>query len=457
MSTINIRTIAAVATPPGQGAIALLRISGPRALAIARNLLKPFPSPIEPRLQYFGKCLDSAGRILDEALFTYFQGPASFTGEDTVEISCHGGVMVTRCLLSEILRLGANPAEPGEFSQRAFLNGKIDLTRAESIMDMITAQTELAVRAAGEQLAGKLSHAMEALRGELIEAAAHVEAYIDFPDEDIDRESKNLIIARLDGALGRIEALLATSKRGRILREGILTVLCGAPNVGKSSLLNQLVGFDRAIVSQQAGTTRDTIEEVINLNGIPLRVVDTAGLRESGDEIEIQGMARSRDQLARAELVLHLVDSSRPRAEAAILPVASMLNIPLIRILNKSDLPTHPDWLAAGDEGTPALRLSCLTGEGMDSLRQLITQTITGNPEGFDRGHLVSINARHEHYLAAARNCLESARQQLESNPSPEFAAFEIREALESIGAVVGKTDVEEILGAIFSTFCIGK
>lgn len=441
-------TIVAIATPPGQGAISLIRISGPHALEIAKRFFSPIPSPFVPRFQNFGKCRDRDGVVIDEVLLTWFEAPASFTGEDVVEICCHGGTVVTRCILERILELGATPAEPGEFSQRAFLNGKIDLTQAEAIMDLISAQTDLAVKAAGEQLAGRLGKEIESLRKTLIEIVAHVEAYIDFPDEDIDPESKELIGNRIGTVIEAINQLLDTADRGRILREGIKTVLCGAPNAGKSSLLNHLVGFDRAIVSHRPGTTRDTIEETISLDGIPLRLIDTAGIRDSDDEIEQAGIERTQVQMKEADLVLHLLDSTE-RNVPMTLPEGPVV----VRILNKTDLPPHPDW-----ETDPlAIPVSCLTGGGVAELRKHIVATITGAEEGFPQGELVAINTRHLHYLKSAKSFLEAAREQLAEGSSPEFVSFEIHEALDSVGSVVGKTDVEEILGSIFSSFCIGK
>ncbi|MDF1753908.1 MAG: tRNA uridine-5-carboxymethylaminomethyl(34) synthesis GTPase MnmE [Verrucomicrobiales bacterium] len=444
-------TITAIATPPGMGAVAIIRISGKSSLNIARQLFSPLPESPQARYQYFGKCLDRDGASIDEVLLSWFEGPKSFTGEDVVEIACHGGTVVTQCLLERILELGAIPAEPGEFTQRAFLNGKIDLTQAEAIMDLISAQTELAVKAAGSQLAGKLGAEMEELRQEMIGISAHVEAYIDFPDEDIDPESQAAISRRIESVCERIRRLLATADRGRILREGIRTVLCGAPNAGKSSLLNYLVGFDRAIVSSRPGTTRDTIEETISLDGIPLRMIDTAGIRESDDEIEQQGIERSRSQVEQAELVLLLVDSTRPRADIENIAIAEDSKV--VRILNKSDLAPHSDWA----DRSSSVPVSCLTGEGMDELRKAIVRTVTGAEAGFERGDLVAINTRHQHFLKKALVNMNDSLVRLQENDSPEFVSFEIREALESVGAVVGKTDVEEILGSIFSTFCIGK
>ena len=283
-------TIAAIATPFGEGAIALLRLSGPRAVEMARAVFTG-KGDLAPRVAYFGAIRDRERR-LDEVLLTVFPAPASYTGEDVVESACHGGVLISRRILELLLRNGARTAEPGEFTQRAYLNGKMELTQAEAVMDLIGAQTDLALRAATEQLEGRLGEKFRDLRDGLIEVLAHVEAYIDFPDEDIDPATGGALLAKIDAVRVGAAALLATARPGKILREGVRTVIYGAPNVGKSSLLNLLLGYERAIVSARPGTTRDVIEEVIDLRGIPLRLVDTAGVRESEDEIEREGMAR---------------------------------------------------------------------------------------------------------------------------------------------------------------------
>lgn len=443
-------TIAAIATPPGQGAIAVLRMSGPKALAIASAV---FSRPVTgPRHQIHGRVRATDGSAIDEVLLTWFGGPHSYTGEDTVEISCHGGLLVTRKVLDRLLEAGARLAEPGEFSQRAFLNGKMDLTQAEAVMDLISAQTDLALRAAHEQLAGRLGKALLALRQDLISVIAQVEAYIDFPEEDIEPETGGALIARVDAIRAEVVRLISTADQGRILREGVRTVICGAPNVGKSSLLNALLGFERAIVSEIAGTTRDTIEEVINLRGIPLRLVDTAGVRESDDLIEREGIARARSQIAGAELVLEVCDASAPRPEDGVHHlIPENARVHHLRLLNKIDLGEHPDWSRM--EG---VRLSCLTREGMETLAEAVI-SILGGPGAEWGSDLVAINARHLHCLARASADLEAARQRLYEDVSPEFSALDLRSALEAIGEVVGKTDVEEILGEIFSRFCIGK
>lgn len=449
----SLSTISAIATPPGQGAVSLIRISGPESLEIAGRLFAPFPPSIEPRKQYFGRCLDHAGSVIDECLFTWFRAPSSFTGEDVVEIGCHGGPVVTNFVLQRTLDLGATPAEPGEFSQRAFLNGKIDLTQAEAIMDLISAKTDLAVRAASQQLTGNLGGEVEGLRQDIIGVLAHVEAYIDFPDEDIDPESHESILARIGQANRKIDRLLATAERGRILREGIRTAICGAPNAGKSSLLNRLVGFDRAIVSDRPGTTRDTIEETINLGGIPIRIIDTAGIRHSGDDLEQEGMKRSREAMEQAELVLLVVDSTRPKSQLDTLDIPGGKRV--VSILNKADLPGHPDWTENSDE--EEIRFSCLENQDLAPIEKKVLDQITGQDAGSDASDLIAINARHQHYLALARSALELSIARLQQGESPDIVSFEIREALQAIGDIVGQTDVEEILGSIFSTFCIGK
>jgi tRNA modification GTPase len=292
-------TIVAIASPPGTGAVSLVRVSGERALEIAAKAVGG-PGLPEARRAALRRLRDKEGRVIDEGVMVVFPGPGSYTGEDVVEFTGHGGVVVTRQVLERFIELGARPAGPGEFTQRAFLNGRMDLTQAEAVMDLISARTSLALRSATEQLEGRLGRTCEDIRAALLGATAHLEAYIDFPEEDIDPAVGEALAAKLRGQKGAIEQLLATADQGRILREGVRTVIYGKPNVGKSSLLNRLLGYRRAIVSDREGTTRDTIEEVINLRGIPLRLIDTAGVRESDDDLEREGIAMTRGQLERA-------------------------------------------------------------------------------------------------------------------------------------------------------------
>jgi tRNA modification GTPase len=359
--------------------------------------------------------------------------------------------------------VGARVANPGEFTQRAYLHGKMDLTQAEAVMDLITAQTDLALRAANEQLEGRLGQRIRALRQQVLEILAHVEAYIDFPEEDIDPDTDALLRRRIDLALAAAQELLDTASQGQVLREGIRAVIYGAPNVGKSSLLNLLLGHERAIVSHHPGTTRDVLEETINLRGIPLRLVDTAGVRHTEDEIEKAGIDRTRRQLERADLRLRVVDASRPREEQNDTPQAASessdvrKNVPEpatrskeILILNKCDLEAHPSW-----EGVPAVRMSCLRGECFESLADAVFAAVTSGQATAD--WTCAINARHAACLEGACADLRAAQRAFDDKLSPEFIAEELRAAMNAIGDIVGRADTEELLGVIFSQFCIGK
>jgi len=443
-------TIAAVATAPGTGAIAVLRLSGPDAFAIADRVFRGPEAP--PRVQVLGSLVAADGTVLDHVLLTRFPGPRSYTGENVVEISCHGGRLVTRSVLGRLLQAGARAAQGGEFTQRAFLNGKMDLTQAEAVMDLISARTDQALRSARRQLDGALGERIQALRTDLIHVIAHVEAHLDFPEEDIRPETGNLLRERID-ALGKaVAALGATADRGRWLRDGIATVLCGAPNVGKSSLLNRLLGVDRAIVSETAGTTRDTIEESIDLEGIPLRITDTAGLRESTDPVERQGMARTERAIREAELILELFDGHEPPplAPNALHPPDHAIQL---RVLNKADLGIHPDWQEAL-AGRDTVAVSCLTGAGLDALRAAMEERLPG---ASGRDDLVAVNARHARALSEAGNALAEAALRLEPSAPMELAAADLRTALGQLDLILGKTDIEEILDVVFATFCIGK
>ena len=447
-------TIAAIATAPGQAALAVLRLSGPAAFAITDAVFHGTAAAPRPRVQTFGRIVDAAGEAIDEVLLTRFPGPRSYTGEDVVEITCHGGRLVSRAILGRLLETGARIAEGGEFTQRAFLNGKLDLTQAEAVMDVISAQTDLALRCAQRQLQGKLGERIERLRQAIITVVAHVEAYIDFPEEDIDPETGAHLMGRIHEVIAELDELRATARQGRILREGVATVICGAPNAGKSSLLNELLGFNRAIVSDTAGTTRDTIEEVIQLEGIPFRLIDTAGLRESGDQIEQEGMARTNQSLREAELVLEICDGHEPPRLAPLdLPPGAIH----LRILNKADLGIHPDW--NGTEGAP-LAISCRTGVGLPELREAMVERLAIAGHGQPREECsVAVNLRHLEALNATREALGLALAQLEAAHAglPELAAADLRSALHHLAGIVGKTDVEEILDVVFGTFCIGK
>lgn len=438
-------TIAAIATAPGTGAIAVIRVSGPEAAGVVQGCTGG--RALHPRMATLVRVRDARGLVIDECVATYFAAPASFTGEDTVELSCHGGMLVTRRVLERVLACGARPAEPGEFSRRAFENGKLDLTQAEAVMDIISAGSDLALRAAQNQLQGAIGSQVRAAVDVLINVAAHVEAYIDFPEEDIAPDTTETLLGELDDAVGILHRLLDTADEGRLLREGIRTAIIGAPNVGKSSLLNMLLGYERAIVSSTAGTTRDTIEESVALGGLCLRLIDTAGLHESADAIERAGMERSRRAGAEADLVLEVADVTMPRVTLE-LPLSGARHLLL---LNKCDQPPHPDWEAE----TAAIRISCLAGSGRQELESAVQRLFLHDAAETDS--LAAINTRHRHALRQALGFLAAARAALLAADSPELVDVDLRAALDSLGSITGRIDTEDILTRVFATFCLGK
>lgn len=444
-------TIAAIATAPGMGAVGLIRVSGPETFSrVSQCLLgQKDCAAFAERKAVLTKVTEASGEVIDEVLITCFHGPRSYTGEDTAELACHGGVLVMRRVLQRLFESGILPAGAGEFSKRAFLNGKMDLTQAEAVMDLISAQTDLAMRAAHEQLQGKLGNQAELIRQEVLGIAAHVEAYIDFPEEDIDTDTGAALSKRLQSVASQISKLLQTAEQGRILREGVRTVIYGSPNAGKSSLLNELLGFERAIVSDIEGTTRDTVEEVINLQGIPVRLIDTAGMRETADVIEQQGVSRTQAQVKTADLVLEVVDGSQPRNH--LLTEQDIEGRHHLLVVNKSDLDLHADWQDAG-----GVRISCTRGDGLDALIAKITEELSMGAAEWG-GHAVAINARHQACLKRAKAALEAAEQTLLTGAGAEFISVDLREAMEAIGEIAGRIDTEELLGEIFSSFCIGK
>jgi len=452
-------TIAAIATPLGEGGLAVLRISGAQALAVADELFKPAgtasprPSAAASHTVHYGHVLRGGQRI-DEVLLTVLRAPRTFTREDTVEISCHGGVFLARQVLDAVLAAGARLAQPGEFTRRAFLNGRIDLTQAEAVADLIHARTELAVAAANEQLAGTLSIRVRALRQDLLTTLAHVEAHIDFPDEDIAPDTYRQLLDRLDRARQGMEQLLATAREGRVLRRGIRAAILGRPNAGKSSLLNCLLGHDRAIVSPIEGTTRDTIEETANIRGIPVVFIDTAGLRDAADVLEEEGIRRTRSAASRAELLLHVLDASQPLTDLDRGFLGEFATRPRVVVLNKSDLPAR---LSLPQEVSSAVtRVSCATGAGLEDLKEAIHHLVWSGRAGTGM-HDVMINARHEDALRRSHEATTRGSQALREGLALELAAIDLRIALQAVGEVVGETTTDDLLDVIFSEFCLGK
>lgn len=450
-------TITAIATPLGEGGLAVIRISGPDAVGVAERIFVPAgkrtvrPGAAATHTVHYGHIVRD-GRRIDEVLLTVLRAPRTFTREDTVEISCHGGVLVTRLVLEAVLAAGARAAGPGEFTLRAFLNGRIDLAQAEAVADLIHARTELALDAANEQLAGTLSHRIQTLRDDLMRTSAHIEAHIDFPDEDISPDTHGTLLGRLDRGDVLIAELLRTAKEGQVLRRGIRAAIIGRPNAGKSSLLNQLLGHDRAIVSPVAGTTRDTVEETADVRGIPVIFIDTAGLRETDDHVEAEGVRRSRAALGKAELVLHVLDASGPLTEDDRSLLAEASGRPRVLVLNKADLPTAlrlPDGLAG-------VATSCSSGDGIEAVKDAIERAVWSGRLSSVPSQ-ITVNARHADALRRAQGSMQRAAAELRGGSSLELVAIDLRLAADAVGEIVGKTTTDDLLDAIFSQFCLGK
>jgi tRNA modification GTPase len=452
-------TIAAIATPLGEGGLAVIRLSGAEALAVADRSFAPVgegsvkPSAAATHTIHFGHVVRD-GQTVDEALLAVMRAPRTFTREDVVEITCHGGILAAKLVLDTVLANGARLAEPGEFTRRAFLSGRIDLAQAEAVADLIHSRTELALRAANEQLAGKLSQRINKLRDEMLETLAHVEAHIDFPEEDIAPDTLSQLIARLEHGLAFMDELLRTAHEGQILRRGIRAAIIGRPNAGKSSLLNQLLGHDRAIVSAIPGTTRDTIAETANIRGLPVVFIDTAGLREAGDEVELEGVRRSRETLLQAEFILHVFDAAEPLTAADERHLAEFAEKKRILVRNKIDLPARlhfPPALKA-----PVVDVCCLTGQGIEPLKDAIKELVWSGE--IKAGMLqVMINSRHQDALNRARAAALRTLEALRENQTLELVALDLRIAVNAVGEIVGQTTTEDLLDLIFSQFCIGK
>jgi len=451
-------TIAAISTPPGEGAIAMVRVSGANAIEIADEIFrgKEEPSRFPSHVQHLGEIVGEEDQLIDQVVLSIHRAPGSYTGEDLVEISCHGGTLVSAKVLDACLRAGARAARPGEFTERAFLNGKMDLTQAEAVIDLIRARTDLALRSATEQLEGRLGNEIRKIRDKLIELLAQINASIDFPEEGISPDEGESLCIRFDCIREAIAALLATADQGRVLREGVRVVIYGATNAGKSSLLNRLLGYDRVIVSDTHGTTRDTIEETVNLEGVPVRLLDTAGLRTSESEVESKGIARTEKSLQLADLRLLIADRNAPKPphfNGTDLPAVASAEAAAsneIVVLNKSDLPEDKDW-----KSFPALRISCLTGEGLPELQTEILARI--RQQNLRPESAVAINTRHRDCLRRALESCDRAGAAMGEGLSAEYIAVDLDQALRAVGEVIGIVDVEQILDSVFSQFCIGK
>jgi len=444
-------TIAAIATAPGRGAVGILRLSGPAAFAAAAKIAGTLPAPRQASLRAF---IDAQGTEVDRGLLLCFPAPHSFTGEDVVELQGHGGPAVLNLLLEAACAAGARPARPGEFSERAFLNGRMDLAQAEAIADLINAANAQAARAATRSLEGELSRQVQRLLEELIQLRVYVEGALDFSDEDVNWLASESLHERLAALSQGVDDLLQRARQGRRLRDGLVIALTGAPNVGKSTLMNRLAGAEIAIVTEVAGTTRDTLRENLDLDGLPVTLVDTAGLRDSDDPIEREGMRRAREVLARAELALYLLDDRHGLTDADRQLISSLPTGPQLLLLhNKCDLSARAPAIfeAAGQQH---LRISAASGAGLDLLTQKIKDIagFAGSGEG-----LFSARARHLDALTRTLEHCQQAQRRIRERAHAELAAEDLRLAQQALGEITGVFSNEDLLGAIFRSFCIGK
>ena len=444
-------TIAAIATPAGRGGIGVVRVSGARVISIAHELLGGLPSPRRAALRTFR---DAKGDMLDGGIAIYFPAPASFTGEDVLELHGHGGAVIMDMLLSRIVSLGARLAQPGEFSRRAFLNDKIDLTQAEAIADLIDSGSTQAARAAVRSLQGEFSALVHALTEAVTEARVHVEAAIDFPEEEIDFLADTAVRERLEHSRQLCAQITASARQGALLREGMTVVIAGRPNAGKSSLLNRLAGYEAAIVTDIPGTTRDVLRERINIDGMPLHVADTAGLREGADVVESEGIRRAHVEMARADRILYVIDATRRLDDEAIQQETSALprDVPITWIFNKVDLESAT--VKTLQSVPPRIYLSAASGEGIELLREHLKECV-----GYQSAETGVISARQRHLQALQRTSthLDEALRQLHEHRAGELMAEELRLAQHVLGEITGEFTSDDLLGRIFTSFCIGK
>ena len=457
-------TIAAIATARGEAGIGIVRVSGALALSIAAELFHSPrsvpPTELSTHTLTYGHIVDTSAsdEVIDEVLLGIMRAPKTYTGEDIVEFNCHGGIGTLTAVLDLVIKSGARIAEPGEFTKRAFLNGRLDLAQAEAVAELIASKTDLSRKIAIEALAGKLSDTVNCLSHRLTNLLAEIEASIDFPEEDLDFMKVETQLETARTVQTDLTTLLDTAAEGRIITEGVNVAILGKPNVGKSSLLNALVGTTRAIVTDLPGTTRDTIEETINVNGIPLKLVDTAGIRQTDDIVEQQGVERSKAAIDRAELLLLLFDASQPLNNADLELLQTAQSSKAILVLNKVDLPvvTPSMALLAHCPKKTIVETAIPEGKGLDVLKTTICEELLGGEWGVGESPIVT-NARHQEALRRANEGLNYAIESLENGMPPDLVAVDLRISLDGLGDIVGKTTTEDILDRIFSQFCVGK
>lgn len=454
-------TIAAISTPSGEGAIAIVRLSGDEALDIADHVYKGKKSlhEVETHTIHYGHIIDPAdGSVIEESMISVLRAPKTFTREDIVEINCHGGLVSVNRVLDNVLSQGARLAEPGEFTKRAFLNGRIDLTQAEGVMDLIRAKTDRAMQSALKQVEGRLSERIRKLRQKLLETVANVEVNIDYPEFDADVVSTNVLKENVSFVGDEIDQLLVTARQGKIMREGLGTAIIGRPNVGKSSLMNNLVHENKAIVTEVPGTTRDVIEEYVNIRGVPLRLIDTAGIRETEDIVEKIGVERSRQVLQEAELILLVINSAEPLSDEDRALFQAVQGMNVIVIMNKTDLPKQVDEeeLREYTSGRPIIAASFLNDEGIDSLEEAIAHLFFDEGvEAADMNYLS--NARHIGLLNQAKRSVNDALEAVEMGVPVDMVQIDITRAWEQLGEIVGENVHDGLIDQLFAQFCLGK
>ena len=454
-------TISAIATAQGEGGIGIIRLSGERAIAIADKMFKPASgrtlTAYESHRAVYGRIVDEDGQTVDEAMVLIMKAPHSYTREDVVELQCHGGVMPLRKTLALTYQHGARPAEGGEFTKRAFLNGRLDLSQAQAVMDIITAKTDRSLKMAAGHLTGAFSAQIKAFRQEILGQIAHLEAAIDFPEDEVDDVVTEKVAEKVVEVRNDIAKLLKTAGTGRILRDGLMTAIVGKPNVGKSSLLNALLQEERAIVTDIPGTTRDSIEEYANVGGVPLRIIDTAGIRATEDVVEKIGVEKARQMVSDAALVLALFDGSRPLDSEDEEILSLLAGQEAIVLLNKSDLqPVVTAESLSAQVHVPVIEISTKENHGLDALTQAICDKVYGGEVVSDEGSFVR-DERQVSLLRQADEYLAAALTTIEAGMGLDFISIDLRSAWEKLGEITGDTVGEDIIDEIFSKFCIGK
>lgn len=446
-------TFIALSTPHGESALGVIRCSGPLCTGLVGTIF--FNESPTPRHAYYANYRDSAGKLLDQVVYTFFEADASYTGDPMLEISCHGNPFILQHVLEDLVTRGCRQALPGEFTQTAFLNGKMDLSQAEAVIDLIKARTDLSLKAASNQLRGSLSRQINQLVEDLLQIVAEIEAYIDFPEEDLPAEGENAPIPRIDALTDHINSLSETAQTGIFLREGVKAIIVGEPNAGKSSLMNCLLGESRAIVSDLPGTTRDYIEASFFVDPYRINIIDTAGVHETEDAIERQGIHKTMEQMALCDIVLLTIDSSTPPPHFDSQVSDLLIQDKTIVIKNKSDLPTHPDHEGLFKSYHQVV-VSATEQQGIEELRQAIAKLL-GEPNVSNQGDVVAVSARHHKALETAKSELIQAAKLLQMEEPAELVANHLREAMTNLEAIVGRIDNERMLDKLFASFCIGK